>query len=292
MVKQLKKNFPWWMIVIVITILLVVIVSVNSSTTVDSIDSESGAIFDWQTNYESLARESNIYIVGSLEGTSGEPELNINTEDTPYYDYNNNVIAKVAETIVLESSSSLEAITKTLDYVYEEISYVYGETDVSCFDGTAPQILVSGKGQCDTQSLVTISILRKMGIAAKPVGGCVYAKPNKVLQSMLLNSFTDQKSPSIGTIDLTGEVFSRGGGLHAWVVAWVPGEGWVGLEPTSGRLANNNLYVYHVELFPSDDDKESICVSNNYDYATACAHQDLNGLNNNGLGLLNEVIVI
>jgi len=284
------KDFPWWLIIIATAIFLLIILNNSSTSDLVSSDEEVG-LSDWQTTYEELARESNVYNTGSVEGIRGEPNIDLNTMNTEYYDYNDRVISRAAERIALESTSSLDAITKTLDYVYEEIDYVYGESDVNCFTGTAPQILTSGSGQCDTQSIVTIAILRKMGIAAKPVGGCVYTKPNKLLQSMLLNSFTPQKSPEINPIVLDGETFSRGGGLHAWVVAWVPGTGWVGLEPTSGQLVNNDLYVYHVELFPEDVDKESICISNNFDYANACINQDLLSLNANGEGLLTEVVV-
>lgn len=284
-----KNNNKWIIYSLLIVLTALVIIPIYQSTTVNrlsSLDSETISGSEWSTNY--VDRISN-----------GDELITYNdyltdVENTPYYDYNNYLIASEAKKIAAESTSSLEAVEKTLEYVYDRVSYTYGEPDSSCVDGTAPQILNAGSGQCDTQSIVVIAILRKMGIAAKPVGGCVFPKANKYLQSVLLNSVSAIKAPVYQPAVKEGGVsLSRGvgGGLHAWAVAYIPGSGWVPLEATSGSLANTKLYNYHVELFPSDDDKTSICSSNNYDYAKACYDKNLAGLNDNGLGLMEGVSV-
>ena len=286
--KQLSAQTVIVVVAVIFFIGLFVSLQQNVNNRLVSLDSESINGNDWQKNYVDRIK-------------SGEEQISYDfylesIENTPYYDYDNFLIAGVAAKIAKESDSSLEAIRNTLSFVHDRVSYTRGEPDKSCIDGTAPQILNSGSGQCDTESIVVIAILRRMGIAAKPVGGCVFPKPNKFLQSVLLNSVSAVKAPvyepamtSDGVVSL-----SRGfsaGGLHAWVVAYVPGTGWLPLEVTTGSIANTDLYAYHVELFPKDSDKKSICSSNNYYYAKACYNKDLSGLNQYGLGLMEEVVV-
>jgi transglutaminase-like putative cysteine protease len=225
----------------------------------------------------------------------------LDSANTEYYDYDNPVIAIVANKIALESNTPEEAIEKTVKYVYDKVEYVYGEADTACFDGTAPKILLSGKGQCDTQSLTVISILRKMGVAARPVGGCIVVNPNCRAQALYQSIFNIQgpKFTDLKAVDFnetqkyfsrgSGGGFSREGGLHAYLVAWVPEEGWVPFEATTGRKADTKCYYYHVEMYPKNNEKQEICVSQSYQYAKACQLDDLALLNQYGEGLISEV---
>lgn len=217
--------------------------------------------------------------------------------DTVYYDYTNPVIAEVADSIASNTDNSREAIEQALYHTYKNVEYVWGEPDNSCFDGAAPDILGSGKGQCDTQSIVVISLLRHMGIAAKPVGGCIVSNPDCRLQSFLSQSFQDIfRVPHFSPLQFvleTEQTFSRGysreGGLHAFVAAWTPEDGWLTLEATTGKIADTKCYYYHVEIFPEDDEKEDICVSKSFNYAQACQRNDLDTMDQFGIGLMPEV---
>lgn len=212
--------------------------------------------------------------------------------NTPYYDYDNEIIATVAAKMIKDSSSAESAIKKTLAYVYNNVKYVLGESDEKCFDGVAPNILASGSGQCDTQSIVVISVLRKMGIAAKPVGGCIYINDRCRLQALFqsIQGFGAPRYTSIIDPEKEQMTFSRAsGGLHAYIVAWLPEKGWVPLEATTGKFADTLCYNYHVELYPADDQKEDICVSKSFFYAKACQLQDLEALDTYGKGLVTEV---
>lgn len=241
----------------------------------------------WQVLYEKQASANII-------------EYNEYTENTAYYDYDSQVISDNAERIARESASSREAIENTLKFVFKNVQYVL-ESDGACFSGTAPTILQSGKGQCDTQSIVVTSLLRKMGIAARPVGGCISLNKDCRLQALFLNSgiaisgapqYVELEEvdldPAAPTFSRAGP-FSRAGGLHAWVAAWTPEEGWLTLETTNGLIANENCYSYHVELIPSNNQKNDICVTKNFDYASACRKNDFEAMNANGLGLMEDV---
>jgi transglutaminase-like putative cysteine protease len=258
-------------------------------------------IREWQDDYMNRAAEA-------------LPEYSNYVADTSYYDYNNPTISQAADAIALTSSSPEEAIERTLEYVYANVRYVF-EPASSCLQGTAPEILAKGTGQCDTQSMVVISMLRRMGIATVPVGGCIIIGND--LQSVYLQSLQAAgDAPQFEVIDFydpnagyysrgpdpdapvndptnrgttSPRLFSRLGGLHAWVVAWTPEQGWLTLEPTTGKLADTEAFTYHVEVFPSNNDKTSICISQSTDYMDGCSRDDLTLLNNNGVGVAGEV---
>ncbi len=233
----------------------------------------------WQESYMSKA-------------TTNLQSYEVDKSNTDYYDINDPLIESVAKGISTTSASSYEAIQNSLKYVYDNIEYIYGEADNACFDKTAPQILAGGKGQCDTQSIVLISLLRNMGIAAKPVGGCIVVNTNCKLQSVLLNAIGtipgEPRFSSIESVDTESESFSRGysrkGGLHAWVTAWDENKGWVNLEVTAGEIADTSCYFYHVELFPEDSNKEDICISKSWHYAKGCQTNNFDLLDQYGLG--------
>lgn len=280
------KNVFWASLFIVF---LAIIMSLQFAVTA-SFDGKQFDRGEWQPYFkERLA----------LEYFDPAPDL----ANTLYYDYENPIISDVADKIAEESRSAAQAVNSVLRYVYENVEYDSFESDAACFDGTAPSILEKGTGQCDTQTIVVISMLRRMGIPARPVGGCVVFNHNKcIFQAMFMQSFQDAGlAPKIGgEVVIDDEVFGRGqspqtgsrqGGLHAWVVAWLPDEGWVHLEPTTGRRVNHNCYFYHVELFPENHQKTDICVSKNPSYAQACRNNDFKILDAQGMGLALEVEV-
>ena len=106
--------------------------------------------------------------------------------------------------------------------IHEHLEYERREEG----EARAPaETLRRGRGACRDFAVLLAEKLRELGIAAR-------------LASGYLCEFGD-----------TGKVAE--GSLHAWVEAYLPGAGWVGLDPTNGTLCSHHHLTAAVGLTPA-----------------------------------------
>ncbi|MGD0758181.1 MAG: transglutaminase family protein [Candidatus Sulfotelmatobacter sp.] len=106
--------------------------------------------------------------------------------------------------------------------VRNEIEYV---TRLDPGVQTCEQTLEKGSGSCRDSAWLLVQILRHCGIAARFVSG------------YLIQLAADERASHEAATDDPSARQTDSADFHAWAEAFLPGAGWIGMDPTSGLFA-------------------------------------------------------
>jgi protein-glutamine gamma-glutamyltransferase len=176
---------------------------------------------------------------GDREVVDEAPPLALSPDERNFYLRLPPVDSRVGELAraVATSGNGDNARAQAIEqYLRTRFTYSLDASSVASRDPLADFLFVRKKGYCEYFASAMAVMLRELWIPARVVTGYLGGAPNPLTKWMVV----------------------RASDAHAWVEAWIPGQGWTTFDPTpssgdgapgSGLLARINMYVDAADTF-------------------------------------------
>ncbi len=182
-------------------------VEVRERATLEHIADQPHKLISWQTVGEQLACDPRL--LAAREFCFDSPLVRVHP-----------ILREYALPSFPQGRPMLDAVLELNDRVHSDFSYEPASTDVST---PLAQVMRERRGVCQDFAHVMVGCLRSIGLAARYVSGYL------------------ETVPPPGQPRLVGSDAS-----HAWVAAFVPGLGWLDMDPTNALLPNlSHVTVAH-----------------------------------------------
>ncbi len=166
-------------------------------------------------------------------------ESRLATEVSPFLrkDEATPAFAEFLKTVDLSPRPSLDFLVSLNQRVNRAVRYIVRlEHGVQ----TPEETLTLGSGSCRDSGWLLVQVLRHIGLAARFVSG-----------------YLIQLRPDVKAVDGPAGAAQDFTDLHAWCEVYLPGAGWIGLDPTSGLLAGEG----HIPLACSPEPSSAAPIS-------------------------------
>ena len=125
----------------------------------------------------------------------------------------------------MAGSETVNALVTMNQWIHDHIAYERREEGEAY---TPAETLRLRRGACRDTAVLLAAALRAQGLAARLVSGFLWESASDP---------AERKADSA---------------LHAWTEVFLPGAGWVGLDPSNGVLADHHYLATAVGIVPSD----------------------------------------
>ncbi len=111
----------------------------------------------------------------------------------------------------------LEAVLDLTRHIRQEFAY---DTEATTISTPVAEVFLNKRGVCQDFANLMLSCLRSLKLPARYVSGYILNEPPPGVEKLIGSDAS-----------------------HAWIETWLPGTGWIGFDPTNGKLANIEFII-------------------------------------------------